>query len=707
MSGSTQSRTFVYDWMSRMTSETVPEIGATGNGTAYYTYDSDPTCGASKGDLVKRADAAGNTICSTYDLLHRKLATTYPSGTYASVTPQKHFVYDAATVNSQTMAYAKARLAEAYTCFAPCTIKTTDIGLSYTVRGETSDVYEPTPNSSGFYYHTSESYWANRSLNQLTGNIGLPTTMTYGVDAEGRTSTVSASSGQNPVSGTIYNTAGLPTAINLGSGSGDTDAYQYDPSTNRVTQYKFTVNSISLTGALGWNANGTLQTQNITDGFNSPDTQNCSYQYDDITRLTSANCGSAAAQTFSFDPFGNIQKSGSPYSFQPTYSTSTNRITALSGFTPTYDSNGNLTNDSLHNYAWDADGHPITIDASLPDAVNLTYDALGRMVEQARGTVYTQIAYSPMGQKLALMSGSTLQKAMVPLSGKAMAIYNSSSLLYYAHPDMLGSIRLATTPITRVMYFDTAYAPFGETYVSAGGTSLEPAYTGQMDDTAHRQDSAGGLYDFPLREYSTQGRWPSPDPIGRAATCPRDPQTQNRYSYVRNNPMSYTDPTGAFGTKGDCDPYFDPICNGGGCDGEDSGPSCGGGCIPFFDLGCRAGEGGRGGGGGGGGGENPRPFPWPQLPLGFFGSFTDIKLRIATTTYRLLSGTTGLCLYRVDCRGFYHSCGQGEQLSVAITAERCPPYLVFDELVVRIGVLSRCIVGVGGEAFFPPIPPCT
>jgi hypothetical protein len=66
------------------------------------------------------------------------------------------------------------------------------------------------------------------------------------------------------------------------------------------------------------------------------------YGYDDFARVVNANCASAAAQTFAFDPFGNINKSGSPYSFQPTYSTSTNRMTALGSFAPTYDSNGTI-----------------------------------------------------------------------------------------------------------------------------------------------------------------------------------------------------------------------------------------------------------------------------------------------------------------------------------------------------------------------------
>lgn len=583
-----QTRSYVYDWMGRMTSETVPEIGATGNGTASYTYDSDAKCGTSNGDVVNRVDAAGDVICSTYDALHRELTRTYPSGPYASVTPAKHFVYDGATVNGVTMQKPKARLAEAYTCTGACSTKLTDVGFSYSLRGETADVYESTPNS-GLYYHVGQSYWANGTTNQLTGNIGLPTTITYSPDGEGRINSVSATSGQNPVvSGTVYNAAGLPTTMNLGSGTGDADTYRWDSNTNRMTQYNFTVNAVSLTANLGWNANGTLQTQNITDGFNSADTQNCSYQYDDITRVTSANCVTAASQTFSYDPFGNINKAGSPYAFNAFYSSSTNRITCIGGsgqsctggVIPTYDSNGNVTNDSFHNYAWDADGHAITVDAGLSDAVSLTYDALGRMVEQKRGSVYTQIAYSPIGQKLALMSGSTLQKAMVPLTGQAQAVYNSSGLFYYAHPDLLGSIRLATTP-GRAMYFDTAYAPFGETYASAGGANLDPAYTGQMADTAHRQDTAGGLYDFPVREYSIQGRWPSPDPAGVSATCRKNPQTQNRYAYVTNNPLSYVDPLGTQG--GPC--WLEPCGGGGGCAPDD--PSC---CAPGDPSCCQPGD---------------------------------------------------------------------------------------------------------------------
>ena len=98
-----------------------------------------------------------------------------------------------------------------------------------------------------------------------------------------------------------------------------------------------------MVGNLGWNANSTLASLNITDPFNSADTQNCSFSHDDLTRIASVNCGTSWAQTFAYDAFGNINKSGS-MSFQPTYPPTTNRIT---GAPYAYDANGSMTNDEV------------------------------------------------------------------------------------------------------------------------------------------------------------------------------------------------------------------------------------------------------------------------------------------------------------------------------------------------------------------------
>jgi RHS repeat-associated protein len=535
--GTAQTRSFSFDLMGRLTSETNAE-----SGTTNYTYDSATGCtGTYSGDLVQRVDAMLNTACFTFDALHRVLTATYPSGSYASVTPSKNFVYDTATVNSIAMANAKSRLAEAYTTSSSCTGKCTDIGFSYTARGEVSDLYELTPHSSPSYYHVGQTYWAHRALSQMTTNIiGLPTISyggtigsTVGLDGEGRMAQVTASGTgqQNAVTAVTYNNSSLPTQVTFGSG--DTDIFTYDPNTMRMTQYQFNINSQSDTGTLTWNANNSLQQLVITDAFNSSDNQTCNYAHDDLARIASANCGTAAAQTFSFDAFGNISKTGSPYSFQPTYSASTNRFATLPGFTPTYDANGNVLADGSHAYAWDADGKPISL-----DGVGLTFDALDRMVEQNRSGTYTEIVYSPAGTKLALMSGTggqTLQKSFVPLPGNAMAVYTSAGLDHYRHSDWLGSIRLTSSP-SRTVLSTAAYAPFGESYAQSGSADL--SFTGE------NQDTVSGDYDFLYREYSTQGRWPSPDPAGIAAVDPTTPQSWNRYAYVRNEPLNQTDPTG-------------------------------------------------------------------------------------------------------------------------------------------------------------------
>jgi RHS repeat-associated protein len=202
------------------------------------------------------------------------------------------------------------------------------------------------------------------------------------------------------------------------------------------------------------------------------------------------------------------------------------------------DANGNLTNDSVHTYSWDAEGKVLAVDTT-----SLAYDALGRMVEQNRSGSYTEIVYGPLGDKLALMNGQTLTKAFVPLPGGATAVYNSSALSYYRHADWLGSSRFASTP-GRAMYYDGAYAPYGENYAEAGTT--DRSFTGQNQDTA---SAIYPLYDFLFREYHpTQGRWISPDPAGLAAVNRANPQSWNRYAYVLNNPTNFTDPTGL-----DCD----------------------------------------------------------------------------------------------------------------------------------------------------------
>ena len=225
---SQQSRAYTFDRLGRMISETNPE-----SGTTTYVYDITTvadTCGGigrtSPGDLVQKKDANGVTTCYLHDSLHR--LTDIGNSVYSASNPCKRFRYDNSNgatgtrPTGVTISNSLGRMVEAETddCTAlpvPQAHQISDEWMSYTARGETSDVYESTPHSSG-YYHLSQSYWEHGGLKVLSGLPGLPT-ITYGaadgtgLDSEGRVKKITASTGANPLTGATYVLSGTTQPI--------------------------------------------------------------------------------------------------------------------------------------------------------------------------------------------------------------------------------------------------------------------------------------------------------------------------------------------------------------------------------------------------------------------------------------------------------------------------------------------------------------
>jgi RHS repeat-associated protein len=78
---------------------------------------------------------------------------------------------------------------------------------------------------------------------------------------------------------------------------------------------------------------------------------------------------------------------------------------------------------------------------------------------------------------------------------------------------------------------------------------LNVAHSAAYKFTGKERDSESGLDNFGARyDSSSMGRFMSPDPVGGQKI---DPQTLNKYSYVRNNPINFTDPTGLYICKDD------------------------------------------------------------------------------------------------------------------------------------------------------------
>gem|GEM_PF-3855451 len=120
-------------------------------------------------------------------------------------------------------------------------------------------------------------------------------------------------------------------------------------------------------------------------------------------------------------------------------------------------------------------------------------------------------------------------------NNEQLAKKNPDGTKTYVHNDHLGSSSVLTNSSGTVVE-NTTYDPWGE--VKAGGTQDKFQYTGQ------EKDSETGLNYYNARYYNSHiRRFTQPDDV---IANPYNPQELNRYSYVNNNPLTYTDPTGHF-----------------------------------------------------------------------------------------------------------------------------------------------------------------
>ncbi|HKO95406.1 MAG TPA: RHS repeat-associated core domain-containing protein, partial [Pyrinomonadaceae bacterium] len=126
----------------------------------------------------------------------------------------------------------------------------------------------------------------------------------------------------------------------------------------------------------------------------------------------------------------------------------------------------------------------------------------------------------------------------------------ASASIKWLVTDQLGTPRMIfdqTGSLTNVSRHD--YLPFGEElFAGTGGRTTAIGYS-QPDGirqkfTGYEADAETGLNFAQARYHSAfQGRFTSPDPM-LSSGQPAEPQSWNRYGYVLNNPLVYSDPTG-------------------------------------------------------------------------------------------------------------------------------------------------------------------
>lgn len=204
----------------------------------------------------------------------------------------------------------------------------------------------------------------------------------------------------------------------------------------------------------------------------------------------------------------------------------------------------------LKNSTWTA--LPVT-EAVVPKT-EFVYDTEGNRVKKTTGvvaTLYIGEFFEKTGSSATkhIFLGAARVASLILRASAAQGSASREEIAYY-HPDHLGSSNIITDKSGKQAQL-SEYTPFGAVSVQNPAKALTNyLFTGKELDST-------GLYYYGARYYDSKiGRFISADPIEYSdmgikaaggkdlATFLRNPQNFNRYSYCRNNPMGYIDPTG-------------------------------------------------------------------------------------------------------------------------------------------------------------------
>jgi RHS repeat-associated protein len=536
---SSRTRTFVYDSLSRLTSAANPE-----SGTTTYTYDAD-------GNVATKTDARSITEGYVYDALNRLLEK------YATGMPSIYYVYDQTSADGISLTYTIGR--RTWEGTNDGTSWLTQAVFSYDKMGRPIAYIQCIGSS---ICETTNSYTYNYDGSYATITYPTGRTITYTPNvAEQIVSAVDSANSINYVTSAGYTPAGA--LASLMNGSTLLSSLYYN---SRLQPCRIAVNSSgtapsSCTSSnygnvldLSYNFNlGSSDNGNVMGITNNIDgTRSQTFTYDSLNRISTAETTSTYStsaahcwgESYTIDAWGNLtaitpmtssysgctQESGLSISVG-----STNQI-STSGYG--YDSAGNMTSAPPTGTTYTFNAENQMTQAATSSTTGYIYDADGRRVAKtASGSAYELYWYDKDGNVLEESDGSgTLQNEYVFFGGKRIARRDSSNNVFYYFADELGTSRTVVQSGSTSPCYDADFYPFGGERAYTTTCSQNYKFTGK------ERDSESGLDNFGARYNSSQmGRFMSPDPMGGHY---EDPQTLNRYSYVRNNPLSLTDPTG-------------------------------------------------------------------------------------------------------------------------------------------------------------------
>ncbi|KNC68159.1 hypothetical protein AC626_06480 [Pseudoalteromonas rubra] len=364
--------------------------------------------------------------------------------------------------------------------------------------------------------------------------------------------------------------------------SGQKLTYGYDGATGlstglTATNIQTQTGTNSFSAVYDYNGGGQLKTRTFTGLYSKTRTE--SFTYDGLNRLSTAtNQFGSIKQTlhYCYDALGNMLKKGATTNCQAgdnrfMYGNS-QRSTAnagphalrydnKTGKTYHYDNNGNMTSDgsrTLHYSGFDKvtqihKANELRVQFSYGAGLSRYYrkDTYLNGEDEAKGQLNKETFYLGNFERIVTDSGDITHQYTVG----NMQITENKQSGEATHRLMVRDYLGSVLAVSEINANNTAgklvqtfrYDPFGQQFAMNEGTGsvfhgyMRYGFTGhEMLNELNIIHMNGRIYD------PTLGRFLQADPHIQA---PENSQSYNRYSYVLNNPLSYTDPSGYFFNK--------------------------------------------------------------------------------------------------------------------------------------------------------------
>jgi RHS repeat-associated protein len=563
--------------------QTITSIDAAGNTT--YAYDP-------FGNLTQTTDVVGNVTTMSYDLRGRKIAMSDPDlGSWSYAYDAFDQLVSQTDAKGQTVTMSYDGLGRLIQRVEPDLTSTwsydsaTCGGVAGTGKGKLTSAGA----SNG--YQRTYSYDSLCRTTQVAYTIdqpAAPETLQYSYDANGKPLAVTYPNGlvvrnvytargylqsvHNDATGAAYWTATQMDAegrLTLQAfGNGVQTVQGFDANTGRLTSIRSdtTSNGAAIQNlAYGWDPLGNLtlrQDMNAIPGGLSE-----SFTYDTSNRLTGVTFNNGVtSKSYGYDAAGNIafKSDVGTYSYNAPGSESlrphavasiTGTVNGVTNPTFAYDADGNMTSGAGRTVAYTSFNLPASI-VQGATTLSWSYDsdhARTLEVGPAGTTVYLnpRIDAGIHVEKKITAAGYSWEN-YIYAGGQTVAIQfdatNAGGTVktHYLHKDHLGSTQ-AITDESGARLEDLSYDPWGKRRNVDGSDDTLNTIASETHHgfTGHEHLAEVGLIHMNGRVYDPLlGRFMTADPTISSVL---DSQAYNRYSYLKNNPLRDTDPSGFCG----------------------------------------------------------------------------------------------------------------------------------------------------------------